>query len=193
ERVKELDCLYSISFLAETLPVEAILDKVVRLIPSAWQYPDRACARVLLADTCHATDNWQECRWIQTAGITIEGKEAGRIEVGYRDLPGEEQNPFLREESALLNAIALNLARVIERKRAEEAIRRSEEQYRNLAKHIPGTEVLLFDTALQCTLVDGALTSPLGKSAVEGGSLQEAWAGSFCDEVFQHCQAALRG
>ncbi len=42
ERVKELNCLYSISrlFSQESLPVEELLQREVEIIASAWQYPE---------------------------------------------------------------------------------------------------------------------------------------------------------
>ena len=48
ERVKELNCLFEISRLVEKrkLTLDEILQGIVDLIPSAWQYPDITCAKI---------------------------------------------------------------------------------------------------------------------------------------------------
>ncbi|RPJ14383.1 MAG: hypothetical protein EHM37_05945, partial [Deltaproteobacteria bacterium] len=50
ERVKELNCLYSISNLLENQDVDInwILARAVELIPAALQFPELACARIRL-------------------------------------------------------------------------------------------------------------------------------------------------
>lgn len=52
ERIKELNCLYGISNLFETQGVSLpwILQRAVELIPTVWQYPENASARILLDD-----------------------------------------------------------------------------------------------------------------------------------------------
>ena len=49
ERIKELNCLYSISKLRERtdFSLEDILQAIVDLIPPAWQYPEITCARII--------------------------------------------------------------------------------------------------------------------------------------------------
>ena len=47
-RVKELNCLFSMSRLIEEQgnSLEAILDGIVNLVPNGWQYPEITCARL---------------------------------------------------------------------------------------------------------------------------------------------------
>ena len=55
ERVKELNCLYSIAQLVEKrgISLEEIVQGTVDLIPTAWQYPDITCARIIMLSLIH--------------------------------------------------------------------------------------------------------------------------------------------
>ena len=83
ERVKELNCLYSISRLAEekSSPVDEILRRVVDLMPPAWQYPEVTCARINLKNSQFQTTNFRETKWRQAETITVNGERFGSIEV----------------------------------------------------------------------------------------------------------------
>ena len=50
ERVKELNCLYGISFLCDkkNISLKEILKGTVDLLPPSWQYPDITCSRIIL-------------------------------------------------------------------------------------------------------------------------------------------------
>ena len=127
ERVKELNCLYNISKLIETpgMSLEQIFQGTVDLIPPAWQYPKITCARLVLADRIFASSNFRQTAWNQASDITAHGDRVGSLEVCYlEERPERDEGPFLAEERSLLRAIVERLGRVIERKRAEEEIRK---------------------------------------------------------------------
>ena len=135
ERVKELTCLYGISHLVEKpdISLEEIVQGAVDLFPPAWQHPEIACARVILEDQEFKTENFGETTWKQASDIVVHGERAGTIEVCYlEERPESHEGPFLKEEKSLLDAIAERLGRIIERNRAEAALRESEARYRAL-------------------------------------------------------------
>ena len=139
ERVKELNCLYGISKIVEKsdISLDETLQLIVELIPSAWQYPDIACARVILDGKHFETRNFKKTKWIQSVDLGINGNIAGRVEVGYlRKKPEKDEGPFLKEERNLLNVIGERLAKIIERKRAEAALKSSHRQLRSLSLHL---------------------------------------------------------
>ncbi|MGQ0645480.1 MAG: hypothetical protein ACT4O3_08315 [Elusimicrobiota bacterium] len=116
ERVKELDCLYRISALLDdpNLPLPAVLGKLVEDLPSAWQYPGRACARAVVGNQVVKTPGFQETPWRQACDITVDGRRAGTLEVRYLSLPPEGPAPlFLSEEETLLKEISRRLGRLI--------------------------------------------------------------------------------
>jgi len=135
ERVKELNCLYGISNLVHRpdLSLEEILQETVDLIPPGWQYPEVTCARITLEGQEFRTENFRETVWRQTSDVIVNGERSGAVEVCYLEERREsDEGSFLPEKGDLINAIAERLGRVIERRQAEEALRDSEEQLRNV-------------------------------------------------------------
>jgi PAS domain S-box-containing protein len=125
ERVKELNCLYRISELmgmAEK-PLVEILQGMIELLPSAWQFPSVTCARLTLDGQIFRTANFEETLWKQTTEIILDGKTIGFLEVGYlEEQPVSDEGPFLKEERFLINVVAEHTGKIIERRRAEEQI-----------------------------------------------------------------------
>ena len=123
ERVKELTCLYGIAQIARRpdKPLAETLQSVVKLLPSAWQYPEITSARLSLDGVFYETGNFTACRWKQSADIFVEGKSRGCVEIGYAEkMPQLDEGPFLKEERSLLDEIARQIALIIEHKQAEE-------------------------------------------------------------------------
>lgn len=144
ERIKELNCLYSIAKINEIpgITLENIIKKIVNLIPPAWQYPEITCARIIIKNNEYKTDNFLETKWKQSADIIIRKKIAGEITVCYlEEKPKYDEGPFIKEERSLIEVIAERLGKITERKKAELALKRSEEQIR--------AYTLYFDTKVE--------------------------------------------
>jgi two-component system NtrC family sensor kinase len=122
ERVKELTCLYGIAQIASRpdMSLEEIIQHIAELLPPAWQYPKIASARIILDGITYTTPGFREFRQKQAAEIIIDGMPRGVIEVVYvEEKPALDEGPFLTEERNLINAVARQVALVIERKQAE--------------------------------------------------------------------------
>ncbi len=122
ERIKELNCLYVISKLAEQpdITVEQILRGTIDIIPSSWQYPAVTTARISLKDRVYRTAHFGESQWRQAAEIVVHGEPIGSVEVYYlRKQPASHEGPFLKEERSLINAIAEQLGKTIQRIQVE--------------------------------------------------------------------------
>jgi PAS domain S-box-containing protein len=139
ERVKELNCLFEISRFIEKreLTLDDLLQGIADLIPPAWQYPDITCAKIELSGKELQTHNYEETIWQQVSDVIVHGVPSGKIIVAYlEEKPERDEGPFLNEERALLDAIAERVGRIIERKWAQDALRQSEEKFRELMENM---------------------------------------------------------
>lgn len=131
ERIKELSCLYSIADIANRpgLELENLLQQVVEVIPPSMMYPEQAMARLVIDGAGYITPGFSEGAKSLTARIGVEGVTRGIIEVHYPKQ--DEELEFLAEEQQLLDAIANQVALVIERKNIEDSNARLQEQLRH--------------------------------------------------------------
>lgn len=134
ERVKELTCLYDLAQLSEhpSLTVETILGEIVKLLPTAWQYPEIATARIVMDGCTYATATFREGTQRQSAEIQIGGQCRGTLDVFYLEArPEIDEGPFLKEERSLIEAVARQVALIVERRSAAEEKLRLQDQLRH--------------------------------------------------------------
>ena len=130
ERIKELDCLYTISTLRELHfhSPNRFLRSVVECLPRSWQFPEHACARITYEDKTYVTEGFAESRWRIAATIHGDGRAEGAVEVFYRKVvPTTAEGPFLTEEHALIRGIAEHVGSVLMHMKAEENLREAHE------------------------------------------------------------------
>ncbi len=122
ERIKELNCLYDISSCRDDtdFSLDAVLQAVVDFIPPAIQFPETTCARLIFGGYEVLTKNFKDTRWKISREITVSNKWLGTLEVCYlEEKPEVDEGPFLKEAINLINAVAENIAKIIEREEAE--------------------------------------------------------------------------
>jgi len=113
------------------ISLETIFHKMVQLFPPGWQYPEITCARILFHDKEFKTKNFKKTEWRQASDIKAFGEKVGIAEVSYLKKKSNcYEGPFLKEERALINAVAQRLGNIIERKTMEESLRISEVKLR---------------------------------------------------------------
>ncbi len=125
ERMKELDCLYSLSEIVEKpgITLEGILEETARTIPSSWLRPEKCVSRIIFGDEEYRSDRFAITEYKQCSDVTVHGEVAGAVEVYYlNESPERTETPFLEEERKLIDAVAERLGRIIERKQAEEQV-----------------------------------------------------------------------
>jgi signal transduction histidine kinase len=143
ERLKELDCLYSISKISEGkgLTLDGVIRRMIQVIPVAWQYPEVAGTRVVLEGKEYRTRRFVPGPWIQQCPIIVQGAPVGAVAVSYaEERPEREEGPFLHEERNLLNVIAQRLGEVIERKWSERRLAEYQAKLRSLAAELALSE-----------------------------------------------------
>ncbi len=122
ERIKELTCLYGIARLIARpdLTEEQMLQGIVELLPPSWLYPESATARITLDQHSYLAPHFREGKHKQNADIMVGGTKRGEVEVIYlEEKPELDEGPFLMEERSLIDAVAREVALLIERKQSE--------------------------------------------------------------------------
>lgn len=131
ERVKELSCLYRINRVSEgaTGSPDEVFRRIVELIPPAWQYPEIASARIVLDGKRYETPGFDESHQRQSSAVIVDAKCRGAVDVIYREArPALDEGPFLNDERNLLDAVARQIAVIVEHHEAEQERARLQKQ-----------------------------------------------------------------
>jgi two-component system NtrC family sensor kinase len=134
ERIKELTCLYGIARIVERpgVSLDDILQNTANLLPPAWQYPEIAHGRIILNEHIYSSPGFRTGPYRQKANIMVKGKTIGFVEVVYsKKRPKLDEGPFLKEERSLIDAIAKEIALIVERRQTEEDKASLQEQLRH--------------------------------------------------------------
>jgi hypothetical protein len=137
ERIKELNCIYDISSFRDTtdFSLDAVLQAVIDFIPPAIQYPEITCARLIFGGYEIKTKNFRDTKWKISREIAVADKWIGTLEVCYLEEKQElGDGPFLKEAKNLINAVAENIAKIIECEEAEAEIRKHQGHIEALIK-----------------------------------------------------------
>ena len=147
ERIKELSCIYGVAeSIRKRGTLEEIFMDVVALIPPGWHYPEITRAKVQFEGREYVSDPFEESEWKLSSDILVGGEKCGAAEVYYlEECPVLDEGPFLNEERDLIDGITRTLGEAIERKRAEEELRKHRDRLEKVSK---ATESVLNDILL---------------------------------------------
>jgi len=126
ERVKELNCLYSIAdMIDKTDTIEEIYRQTADLMQNGLHYPEHACTRITCEDQEFQAGNFQETAWKISADMIVHGKRIGVVEAYcLEEMPERDEGPFYKEERDLVNAVAERLGKATELKKYEKDLER---------------------------------------------------------------------
>lgn len=122
ERIKELNCLYGVSQLAERHfnSLDNLLEELVNFLPYSWQYPDITRARIVFKGETYKSRNFKVTEWRQSSRIYVYSEPVGEVAMFYlEERPPSDEGPFLKEERALLDALADQIGTIATRISAE--------------------------------------------------------------------------
>lgn len=126
ERVKELDCLYTVATLREKhfYSCQRFLQSVADCLPSSWQFPRHACARIVYDGRTYVTEGFRESKWRMATPLLVDSHTTGTVEVFYRKVtPTRADGPFLQEEYALIRAVAERVGSVLTHMKTQAELR----------------------------------------------------------------------
>ncbi|MBN2184725.1 MAG: PEP/pyruvate-binding domain-containing protein [Candidatus Krumholzibacteriota bacterium] len=124
EREKELKCLYQIEEILKksNSDQDQIYSRILEAIPLGFQYPEVCSVRITIGTEIIEPKGLTETRWVLKTDIPVQEKKAGEISVYYsKEMPREDEGPFLKHEKRLLEAIADRLGSSILHKRLRDA------------------------------------------------------------------------
>ena len=137
ERVKEMNCLFSVSRALEDIsqPLDRTLQAVVDALPPGWQFPTSTAAQLRYHEREFHTQDFAESKLLQVAPISENGNAVGEISVHLAlDAGVDPERPFLQEEASLLNEISRRIDNHIDRRRLLGALQESNEELENRIK-----------------------------------------------------------
>jgi nitrogen-specific signal transduction histidine kinase/ActR/RegA family two-component response regulator len=167
KRVKELQCTYGVaeSIRKRTSLAELFAD-VAALMPPAWQYPEKARARIRFGVQQVVSQPFSETPWRQKAQIMVAGDAAGTVELFYLEqCPQQDEGPFTGEERSLIDSIASALSQAIEHQTAITALGESEEKYRSMMEAMDDTAYIC-SKDFRVLYINSSMREKLGCEAV---------------------------
>lgn len=146
ERIKELNCLYGLYRLAERHfhSLENLLQELVDFLPFAWQFPEITCARIIFQEQTFKSRVFKITEWRLASRIYLYNEPVGEVAIFYlEERPPADEGPFLREERALLDALADQIGAIAVRIHAEQELQETNKQLRVEQKALQETNTAL--------------------------------------------------
>ena len=147
ELVKELRCLYGSSIVIEddSITFEEKIEKIIKIIPTAFQNPDKVAVRLSIKDREFTSSNFKKTENFLAHQIKLEGEAAGQLEIFYLECDRKDSEIiFSEEEVSLVVELCARLGEMITRQNMENARRESEARWQGIFDNsIDG--ILLFD------------------------------------------------
>ncbi len=139
ERIKELTLINRLTKIIERngSKLKEILQNAVKLMPSAFQFPEITCAMIFYNDIEYKTKNYKETKWGLSSKILINGEPVGTIKVYYiKDIGEFDKEPFLIEEKSLIRTFSTTLGTLLERIEMEKRLKKSKKKYQYISQEL---------------------------------------------------------
>ena len=120
ERAKELDCLYRVEELLgqHDRPLPELLQEVVRLLPSGWQFPQKCQARIAIDAATYDSAPYLPPACGHAADIIMEGAVIGSVAVSYvQEVPLRGEDCFLEKEHKLIQTVAERIGQTLQHRK----------------------------------------------------------------------------
>jgi PAS domain S-box-containing protein len=153
ERMKELTTLYKGSQILqqEKKQVTEVIQELVEILPTGWQYPEITAASITIGDQRFQTKNFTKGVSGQSQWFDVAGNGRGLVEIVYlEDQKQEIEGPFLAEERNLINMIAEMLRAHFAHMHEAEELDKAEA---NLHATINNTEIFIWSVDRQFNLL----------------------------------------
>lgn len=142
-RVRELNCLYSVSRLVQRYDdLETLLRQAAEIIPQGFRQPKAVGVRLVWQQTIIESPGFKASKHHLSLELLAQGKAVGRLEVHRQPIP--YPGHFTDAEKTLMQALRKPISRAIEREEVLAALSNSENRWRTLAESL-AEGLLLYD------------------------------------------------
>ena len=133
-RVRELNCLYSISKIAEKKKptIDNLMQSVIDIIPSSFQCPETTCVKACIGEMVFKTSHFKETQWKLYSPLCIDKKKVGYLEIFHIPPPLPDKVQFLKEKQNFIGAVCERVGKIIDRIQISKALKETEERYQIL-------------------------------------------------------------
>jgi len=130
ESMKGLRCLYDVARIsgAPDKTINERLTEITAILPQGFESPN-CWARITLAGDEFKTNNYCNTKNMISANILVQWEKAGAVEIGCLQTPPSAGNSFTGQEILLLETVSERLGTIIEHRRADDALRESEQKF----------------------------------------------------------------
>ncbi|MEJ1240969.1 histidine kinase [Chryseolinea sp. T2] len=111
------------------VPVHAVLEEIVQLLPNSWQDIDSTCARIVVAEMEFATPNYVQTSDVECFQFTSKDGLQGRLEVAYA-AGSKTTNEQRSKEKELHTMLADMISIYLSRRFDEDIVRKAESNQR---------------------------------------------------------------
>lgn len=196
-RIKNLECLVSISKLAQRLDLslEQVLQDAVDQIPPASQHPEKTRARLILENQELTSKDFREGAWKESVDIDERERRIGSLELHYLEKNHEVlSSPFRAEERELLTACAEIIGVLVERRQSEALIQETDARFRAIFEDARDC-IYIKDHDQRYVKINPAMEKLLGVSASEvfGSTEREVFGEETARQIQQLDRRVLSG
>ncbi|WP_165917780.1 MULTISPECIES: PAS domain S-box protein [Methylomonas] len=197
ERIKERQCLFAIFSATEDKDQSPLdmLQSVVDILPSGWQYPEITAARIEWEGISVSSAHFRETPYQISAQLNTQTGSPGHIDIFYLESrPAEHEGPFLREERALLDTAAERLSTVLDQHLVHLQLKEREEIHRTIVAQALDSIALIASGSLRFVEFNDTACNSLGYSRAEFARLtvRDILADQSRIKIRQHLRALIR-
>ncbi|WP_148861038.1 sensor domain-containing protein [Marinobacter fonticola] len=165
-RVRELNCLYSVSRLVQRYDdLETLLRQAIDIVPQGFRQPKAVGVRLVWQQTVIESPGFRASRHCLSHELLAQGKVVGRLEVHRQPIPHPRR--FTSAEKALMQALRKPIGRAIEREEVLAALSDSENRWRTLAEAL-AEGLVLYDQHGQISAWNRSAEQLLGIPLAKG-------------------------
>lgn len=149
-RLRELNCLYMTTMITDekTITIQEMMKRYINLIPQGFMSPELIWVRFTCGNTVLNTTNYKQSQHHIDKEITSMEGCHGILQIGWLGKNTNDGSPFLEKDQKFIETLTKRIEQAVQYRLAEEAVIKSEEQFRLLVEDSPTGIAIVKDMVL---------------------------------------------